>query len=63
MQLSGQEPRAPLLTPKLRLPRLRSSLVFRERLLAQLDAGLERKLTLLLSSWLRENNVGESMGE
>src|SRR5579859_1635090 len=38
---------APLLEPKLRLPRLHSSLVERERLLALLDGGLERKLTLL----------------
>ncbi|HLZ58600.1 MAG TPA: LuxR C-terminal-related transcriptional regulator [Ktedonosporobacter sp.] len=37
----------PLLVPKLRLPRLHASLVHREQLLARLDAGLERKLTLL----------------
>src|SRR5262245_46293559 len=37
----------PLLTPKLQLPRLPAGLVARERLLAQLDASLERKLTLL----------------
>ncbi len=37
----------PLLTPKLRLPRQRSFLVPRERLFAQLDAGMERKLTLV----------------
>jgi LuxR family transcriptional regulator, maltose regulon positive regulatory protein len=41
------ELRAPLLAPKLRPPHPRSSLVIRERLLAKLDAGLERKLTLL----------------
>src|SRR5262245_5963184 len=39
----------PLLTPKLQLPRLPGGLVARERLLAQLDAGLERKLTLLVA--------------
>ncbi len=38
---------APLLAPKLRGPRLRGSLVARTRLLARLDAGLERKLTLI----------------
>ncbi|HEY6540654.1 MAG TPA: hypothetical protein VIZ18_06940 [Ktedonobacteraceae bacterium] len=37
----------PLLAPKLHLPHLHSSHILRERLLAQLDAGLERKLTLL----------------
>lgn len=36
-----------LLTPKLRLPQLHASLIARERLLAQLDASLERKLTVL----------------
>ncbi|MBA3943528.1 MAG: hypothetical protein H0X37_03080 [Herpetosiphonaceae bacterium] len=36
-----------LLVPKLQPPRLHNSLVRRERLLAQLDAGRERKLTLL----------------
>jgi LuxR family maltose regulon positive regulatory protein len=44
---SRTPPSLPLLVPKLRLPRLRSSLVLRERLLEQLDAGLERKITLL----------------
>ncbi|MBO0783062.1 MAG: LuxR family transcriptional regulator, partial [Ktedonobacteraceae bacterium] len=38
---------SPLLAPKLRLPHLHSSLVARERLLARLDACLERKLTML----------------
>jgi LuxR family maltose regulon positive regulatory protein len=38
---------APLLTPKLQLPRLPAGLVVRARLFAQLDAGLARKLTLL----------------
>lgn len=36
-----------LLEPKLRLPRLHASLVERSRLFALLDAGWERKLTLL----------------
>ncbi len=36
-----------LLIPKLLPPRLPSTLVLRERLLVQLDTGLERKLTLL----------------
>jgi LuxR family transcriptional regulator, maltose regulon positive regulatory protein len=36
-----------LLVPKLQLPRLPSSLVVRQRLLTQIDAGLEGKLTLL----------------
>jgi LuxR family maltose regulon positive regulatory protein len=39
----------PLLAPKLQLPRLPAGLVPRARLLAQLDAGLERKLTLLVA--------------
>ncbi len=42
---SGQHP--PVLAPKLQLPRLPASLVTRERLLTQLDTGLEGKLTLL----------------
>src|SRR5579864_1814894 len=37
----------PILAPKLRLPRLHSSLVLREALIARLDEGFERKLTLL----------------
>jgi LuxR family maltose regulon positive regulatory protein len=37
----------PLLAPKLQLPRLQQGLVARERLFAQLDTGLERKLTLV----------------
>lgn len=45
--IPSTELRAPLLAPKLRPPHPRSSLVMRERLLAKLDAGLERKLTLL----------------
>lgn len=45
MNEARQQP--PLLAPKLHLPRLHSSLILRERLLVQLDAGLERKLTLL----------------
>lgn len=44
---SGEPYQALLLAPKLRLPRLHTALVKRERLLAQLDGGLERKLTLL----------------
>src|SRR5258708_30143681 len=37
----------PLLAPKLSLPRLPADAVEREALLARLDGGLERKLTLL----------------
>ncbi len=37
----------PLLEPKLRLPRLHSSLLARRRLLDRLDEGLEHKLTLV----------------
>src|SRR5258707_2920444 len=37
----------PLLAPKLSLPRLPADVVEREALLARLDGGLERKLTLL----------------
>lgn len=37
----------PVLEPKLRLPRLHSSLLPRRRLLERLDEGLERKLTLV----------------
>ncbi len=40
-------PAPALLTPKLQLPRLPAGLVARTRLLSQLDAGLERKLTLV----------------
>jgi len=40
----------PLLMPKLHLPRLHSSLIVRERLLALLDKGLEHRLTLLSAS-------------
>jgi LuxR family transcriptional regulator, maltose regulon positive regulatory protein len=58
----------PLLLPKLRPPRLRPSLVSRERLYRLLDGGLERKLTLisapagfgkttLISQWLAERNT------
>jgi LuxR family maltose regulon positive regulatory protein len=43
----GRATTEPLLAPKLQPPRLHSSLVRRGRLLAQLDAGRERKLTLL----------------
>lgn len=39
-----------VLAPKLQLPRLLAPLITRERLLAQLDAGLEGKLTLLSAS-------------
>lgn len=42
-----REQQTSLLLSKLRPPRLPSSLVSRERLLARLDASLERKLTLL----------------
>ncbi|MEP7188950.1 MAG: hypothetical protein ABI901_07175, partial [Roseiflexaceae bacterium] len=60
----------PLLTPKLQLPRLPAGLVARTRLFAQLDAGLERKLTLLaapagfgkttlVASWLATRTEGQ----
>jgi LuxR family transcriptional regulator, maltose regulon positive regulatory protein len=59
---------APLLEPKLHLPRLHVSLVSRERLLAQLDEGLSHKLTLisapaesgkttLVRQWMAERNA------
>ena len=38
---------APLLTTKLYLPPVRPELVSRPRLIERLDAGLERKLTLI----------------
>jgi LuxR family maltose regulon positive regulatory protein len=44
---AGPATTEPLLAPKFQLPRLHSSLVRRGRLLALLDAGRERKLTLL----------------
>lgn len=44
---AGDAVAPPLLVPKLQPPRLHHSLVRRERLLALLDAGRERKLTLL----------------
>jgi LuxR family maltose regulon positive regulatory protein len=61
---------APLLEPKLRLPRLRASLVLRERLLERLDCGMEGKLTLLCApagsgkttlvrQWLAERSARE----
>ena len=61
----------PLLEPKLHLPRLHTNLVERERLLTLLDAGLERKLTLitappgfgkttLLLQWLAHQNTPDS---
>jgi LuxR family transcriptional regulator, maltose regulon positive regulatory protein len=71
---SGQHgQREPLLAPKLRLPRLHSSLVARERLLTQLDAGLERKLTLLsapagfgkttlVSQWVADSRNDQQSG-
>jgi LuxR family maltose regulon positive regulatory protein len=40
---------SPFLMPKLLPPRLPSSLVERQRLLARLDSGLERKFTLLVA--------------
>ena len=42
-----ESPTPLLLAPKLQLPRLHADLVARERLLALLDTGLTRKLTLL----------------
>jgi LuxR family maltose regulon positive regulatory protein len=44
---SPTRPHLPVLVPKLQLPRLRASLLTRERLLRRLDMGLEGKLTLL----------------
>jgi LuxR family transcriptional regulator, maltose regulon positive regulatory protein len=44
---SPLQSQVPMLASKLHLPRLHTSLIQRERLLAQLDAGLEHKLTLL----------------
>jgi LuxR family maltose regulon positive regulatory protein len=44
---AGHAAATSLLTPKLQPPRLHRSLVRRQRLLALLDAGRERKLTLL----------------
>jgi LuxR family maltose regulon positive regulatory protein len=65
---------APVLTTKLYLPPPRSNLVFRPRLIKQLNAGLERQLTLisapagfgktmLLSQWLtgRMQDEGRTM--
>lgn len=63
--------RVPLLASKLHLPRLRTSLVFRERLLARLDGGLERKLTLLsapagfgkttlVSQWIADRSTSQN---
>jgi ATP/maltotriose-dependent transcriptional regulator MalT len=37
----------PVLLPKLQVPRLNSSLVVRSRLLSRLDAGFERRLSLV----------------
>ena len=37
----------PVLLPKLQVPRLHSSLVVRSRLLGRLDAGFERRLSLV----------------
>jgi LuxR family maltose regulon positive regulatory protein len=61
-----------LLIPKLHFPRLPSSLVVRQRLLTQIDAGLERKLTLLsapagfgkttvVSQWLADRRTHGQM--
>jgi ATP/maltotriose-dependent transcriptional regulator MalT len=44
---SPLQSQVPMLASKLHLPRLHTSLIPRERLMAQLDAGLERKLSLL----------------
>jgi LuxR family maltose regulon positive regulatory protein len=44
---TGGRTTGPLLAPKLQPPRLHHGLVPRDRLLAQLDAGRDRKLTLL----------------
>src|SRR5712691_11627265 len=61
-----------VLAPKLHLPRLHAALIARERLLAQLDAGLERKLTLLsapagfgkttlVSQWVTERRNAQQL--
>lgn len=58
----------PLLEPKLHLPRLHTSLVLRERLLARLDEGLSHKLmlicapagsgkTTLVRQWMAERDM------
>ncbi|HEX7733302.1 MAG TPA: LuxR C-terminal-related transcriptional regulator [Ktedonobacteraceae bacterium] len=63
-------PVLPLLAPKLSIPRLPAGLVERQALLAGLDAGLERKLTLLcapagfgkttlVSQWIAQMNNAE----
>ncbi|GHO98198.1 hypothetical protein KSF_082460 [Reticulibacter mediterranei] len=44
---AATEQQVSLLAPKLRPPRLPGSLIMRQRLLARLDEGLERKLTVL----------------
>lgn len=60
---------APILTTKLFIPALPSSRVPRQRLIEQLDAGLDRKLTLisapagfgkttLLADWIRQKDEG-----
>jgi LuxR family maltose regulon positive regulatory protein len=65
-------PSLPVLTPKLRIPRLHSNLVVRDRLLLRLDAGFERKLTLvsapagfgkttLVSQWIAERSATQPL--
>ncbi|MCX6048727.1 MAG: hypothetical protein NT075_26800 [Chloroflexi bacterium] len=44
-----RQPAAPLLMPKLQLPRLHAALVARPRLLRQLDGALMRQLTLIIA--------------
>jgi LuxR family maltose regulon positive regulatory protein len=61
-----------LLEPKLRLPRLHSTVIGRERLLARLDKGRERKLTLisapagfgkttLVCQWVANRNASQNL--
>jgi LuxR family maltose regulon positive regulatory protein len=62
---------APVLATKLFVPPLRPDLVFRQRLINQLNAGLQRKLTIvsaptgygkttLISSWLHETKISSA---
>jgi LuxR family maltose regulon positive regulatory protein len=63
-----QAGQAPILAPKLQGPRLHSSVLTRTRLFSRLDAGLERKLTLvnaptgfgkttLVSGWIADRQL------
>jgi ATP/maltotriose-dependent transcriptional regulator MalT len=66
--IAAPEQQVSLLVPKLRPPRLSSSLVVRERLFTHLDGGLERKLivlsapagsgkTTLISQWIARHQT------